>query len=282
MDAIHIARLPAPEGSGVVASRRFPGVFWAQQDSGRGDRTMLWAFKVEAGQITPLRDGQIFVPFPIWSGGIINHDWEDIAISGSHDPAGKGVIHIGDFGNNGLRRRNLEIQRVAEPNPYIDTSAGLLSTKKISYPREGMPARLISYNAEAMLTAAGREYVIAKKAPAPHLYKVGEGREMVMEGLLGTPKGGWGQRRVTAADRSRDRKRIVVTVHGGDFYVYAHGGSADLSLGLLAPPRWAGVYVRAGQRSQVEAVAFVGDSYDLLFLSESGSVTFLPAAGYGG
>ncbi len=281
MDAIHIARLPAPEGSGVVASRRFPGVFWAQQDSGRGDRTMLWAFKVESGQITPLRDGQIFVPFPI-EGRVANHDWEDIAISGAHSPTGKGVIHIGDFGNNSLSRRNLEILRVAEPDPYTDVSARLLSTKPFVYPREGMSARLVSYNAEALLTASGREYIIAKKAPAPHLYEAGKDRELTMHGLLGAPKGGWGQRRVTAADRSRDRKRIAVAVHGGDFYVYAHDGSADLASGLLAPPRWTGRYVRAGQRSQVEAVAFVGDGYDLLFLSETGSVTFLPAAGYSG
>ena len=44
-----VGRFPAPEGSGVVASRRYPGVFWAHSDSGPGSRNALYAFKVVDG-----------------------------------------------------------------------------------------------------------------------------------------------------------------------------------------------------------------------------------------
>lgn len=86
------------ECSGIVASRRHPGVFWTHNDSGNApeifavgaDGTCLRAFRVSA----------------------LNIDWEDIAIDD------KGRLYLGDIGNNlGLLPVRM-IHVLDEPDPH--------------------------------------------------------------------------------------------------------------------------------------------------------------------
>jgi hypothetical protein len=71
---------PAGGGSGIVASKRYPGVLWAIRDRGGQDRpgrpqNALYAYKVTDGKVAQLAGGAAFkaVPMPVPA-----RDWEDI------------------------------------------------------------------------------------------------------------------------------------------------------------------------------------------------------------
>src|SRR5689334_8644757 len=76
-------RAEIPESSGVVRSRRHPGVFWVHNDS--GNPASLFAVD---------RTGRILGKFAV---GVPNLDWEDVAIDE------RGRLYVGDIGNNGGR-----------------------------------------------------------------------------------------------------------------------------------------------------------------------------------
>src|SRR3954464_12793012 len=81
-----VGRLEHPairEASGIVASRRHPGVFWVHNDS--GNPNFLFAVR---------RDGTLIREYAI---NVPNVDWEDIALDDD------GHLYLGDIGNNGAR-----------------------------------------------------------------------------------------------------------------------------------------------------------------------------------
>src|SRR3954468_6307892 len=79
-----LGRLDHPairEASGIVASRRHPGVFWVHNDS--QNPAALFAVR---------RDGSLVGEFTL---GVPNVDWEDIAADD------QGHLYLADTGNNG-------------------------------------------------------------------------------------------------------------------------------------------------------------------------------------
>jgi hypothetical protein len=96
------------ESSGIVASRRTPGVFWTHNDSGDGPNLFATDKK-----------GRALAAFTVT--GATNVDWEDIAAG-----PGKGenaTLYIGDIGDNANNRRDNAVYRVAEPEVDL-TKAG--------------------------------------------------------------------------------------------------------------------------------------------------------------
>jgi hypothetical protein len=96
----HLGRFDAkaiPEASGIVKSRRFPGIFWVHNDS--GNAPLLFAIR---------RDGRIVRRFRL---AIPNLDWEDISIDDG------GHLYLGDIGNNTGLLRSRIIYRIDEPDP---------------------------------------------------------------------------------------------------------------------------------------------------------------------
>jgi hypothetical protein len=85
------------EASGIVKSRRHPGVYWTHNDSGnppalfavKGDGTLIRAYRIQAPNV----------------------DWEDIAAD-DH-----GHLFLGDIGNNDKRLPLRAIYRIDEPDP---------------------------------------------------------------------------------------------------------------------------------------------------------------------
>ncbi len=86
-----------PEASGIVKSRRYPGIFWVHNDS--GNPPLLFAIK---------GDGRIVRQFRL---GVPNIDWEDIAIDD------QGHLYLGDIGNNTGALPLRAIYRIDEPDP---------------------------------------------------------------------------------------------------------------------------------------------------------------------
>jgi hypothetical protein len=93
----------ATELSGLVASRRRPGVLWTHNDSGDGPRVL-------AVRASGTLVGDVAIA------GAAATDWEDIAIRG-------GTLYLADIGDNDAERDDVVVYRVPEPAAGATTSA---------------------------------------------------------------------------------------------------------------------------------------------------------------
>lgn len=137
-----IGRLEHPairEASGIVASRRFPGIFWVHNDS--GNPPLLFAVRRDG---TLVREYRVAAP---------NVDWEDIAA----DDAGH--LYIGDIGNNGQLLALRAIHRLDEPDP-AQPAAGLLPVTRTSIYTFPHGER---FDAEGLVVTGGRALVFSKR-----------------------------------------------------------------------------------------------------------------------
>jgi hypothetical protein len=129
---------PIREASGIVASRRHPGVFWVHNDS--GNPPALFAVKFDG---TLLREYRVGVP---------NVDWEDIAIDGD------GRLYIGEIGNNDNRLPIRAIYRLDEPDP-AQPRDGPLPISRVWYYRFAPDSR---FDAEGLFIDGDRAILVAK------------------------------------------------------------------------------------------------------------------------
>ncbi len=88
------------ESSGIIASRRTPGIFWTHNDSGDGPN--LFATD---------RRGRSLATFTV--PGATNVDWEDIAAG--PERGDRATLYIGDIGDNGGSRDDTAVYRILEP-----------------------------------------------------------------------------------------------------------------------------------------------------------------------
>lgn len=131
-----------PEASGIVRSRRHPGIYWVHNDS--GNAPCIFAVR---------RDGGIVRRFRL---AIPNVDWEDVGI----DDAGH--LYVGDLGNNTGLLRVRTIYQVDEPDPAIPEDPArdrpLKPRRTLSY---ALP-RGNRFDAEGLFVDRGRAVVVAK------------------------------------------------------------------------------------------------------------------------
>ena len=131
-----------PEASGIVKSRRHPGIFWVHNDS--GNPPLLFAVR---------RDGRIVRRFRL---AIPNLDWEDIAIDD------QGHLYLGDIGNNLGLLQVRTIYRLDEPDPSPpedkDRDRPLAATRTVSCM---LPASN-RFDAEGLVHDRGTAIVVAK------------------------------------------------------------------------------------------------------------------------
>ncbi len=105
------------EVSGIVASRKFPGVLWVHNDS--GDKPRIFAIDT-SGQTL----GSVLLA------GKKAYDWEDIAIGPGPQPE-VDYLYIGDIGDNFARRSFKSIFRIAEPDVAKLKEKGSLTLHQI-------------------------------------------------------------------------------------------------------------------------------------------------------
>jgi hypothetical protein len=133
-----------PEASGIVKSRRHPGILWVHNDS--GNAPLLFAVRA---------DGRIVRRFRL---AIPNLDWEDIAIDG------QGHLYLGDIGNNSGVLRVRTIYRIDEPDPSSPEGEGgdrevpLTVAQAVTY---ALPPSN-RFDAEGLVYDRGTAIVIAK------------------------------------------------------------------------------------------------------------------------
>jgi hypothetical protein len=203
-----------PELSGLVASRRYPGVFWAHGDS--GNDPMLWAVD---------RAGRTIARFVVEA---TNVDWEDIATDDS------GHLYVGDIGNNLQIRGDLVVYVLDEPDPRgPERELAVRSALHFRYPDEGavLDTRM-RFDAEALFVSSGRLYLLTKRwrdtlATLYRFPSTSGDDEQVLERIADLELRVRDKQRnalVTAADVNADGTRLAVLTYARVFvFALDHG-----------------------------------------------------------
>lgn len=262
---VHLADLEdkgVDESSGVVASRRNPGLFWTHNDS--GDGPLLYAFD---------RRGR---KRGVWRvTGARAYDWEDVA-AGPGPQTGQAYLYVGDIGDNNRDRKEIVVYRVAEPAVTKDTVVNNAIEPYVTAPAEAIYLKYPDgrHDAEALAVnpSTGDLYVITKtrnlsagagvyKLTAPfsasgvnRLEKIGEVRvPSLFPGML------------TGADISPDSRRVVLCDY---FNAYELVPAERADDGFDEVWKQKAAVVKLGQRRQGEAVCYGLDGQSIIATSE--------------
>jgi len=151
---IDTAVLRAPrlnESSGIVASRRHPGVFWTHNDG--GDAPVLYTTDSTGADLGFVRVR-----------GAHNEDWEDLSVGPCTRTTGT-CLFVADIGNNRERRTSVAVYVIAEPDPPASSSdtmrfVAVQDTLVLRYPDH-------PHNAEAIAIADGQLLLVTKDLSGP-------------------------------------------------------------------------------------------------------------------
>ncbi len=177
-----------PESSAIVASRKYPGVYWTLNDS--GNPPVLFAID---------RDGKTINAFPVRRP---NRDWEDLAI----DDAGH--LYIGEIGNNFGRHNQLAVYKLDEPDPNKPLAKGdslvVTDTWRLTFPKK-------PFDCESLFVWGDNAYVVSKllDGESAGLYSfpiTTPAKPARLEKVCDVPI----RFPCTAADISPDGKRLVI------------------------------------------------------------------------
>lgn len=273
--AIRITAAAIDEGSGLVASRRHPGILWTHNDS--GDSPRVFAIR---------ENGQLVSEVEI--GGARNVDWEDLTIDD------QGQLYLGDIGNNASKRDDLGVYVVREPDPTTDRRVPALRHIRFTYPDQAQPpaGRVRNFDSEALFFCDGL-YLLTKHRmdKLTRLYHFPRAAladdaptssAVVLEPLSsydmsppGSPPGPDRRAMVTAADVSPDGRFLAVLTYGSvtlfqrsDERPEGHGtASIDAApIDWLARPAVRSITLVPMIAKQAEAVAWLGE--DLMISNE--------------
>ena len=257
------------ESSGIVASRRNPGLFWTHNDS--GDGPFLYAFDREGK-----RRGVWLVE------GAQARDWEDIAAGPGPEP-GRSYLYVGDIGDNGARRQEIVVYRLAEPEILPEDArssareprrTGAAEAIRLKYP-DG------AHDAEALLVhpRTGDLYVVTKSAlGAAGVYKLSAPftatgvstlkrvADLRLPGLFG----GF----VTGGDISPDGRYVVLCDYLGAYELSVPDEKAGGFDAVWAQTQLA---IDLGARGQGEAVCYAADGAAVYATSEKAPTPLIEA-----
>lgn len=228
-----------PELSGLVASRRHDGIFWAHNDS--GNALELFALR---------EDGSVVAQIPLT--GATNVDVEDIALSPCGDQM---CVVLGDIGDNARARSQVMLYSLPEPE-LLTNDPRPVSVTTFTY--EDGP-----HNAESLVVdpATGAIYVLTKTAGSlGDVYKV-EGGVGTKLATVTAPRGG--DQVSTAADVTHDGQRIAIRTYSHLWELRAQPGGTFDDLWRVTP-----IEIPAPSQPQSEAVAYHANGRGYLVGSE--------------
>jgi hypothetical protein len=220
-----VAAPAVTELSGLSASRRTDGVWWAHNDSGDSNRIFA------VGD-----DGRDLGWYTLDGAGAV--DWEDIAAGPGPDPNLE-YLYIADTGDNTQTRASVQVYRVAEPD--VDPNAGTPAPQTLN----GVDTLTFTYpdgphDAEALIVdpATGRLFIITKDvlgesrvyAAPPNL---ASGSHTVLAQVAALHLGFLGL--VTAADITPARDVIALRTYGS-VLLYPLGAADTVEWGFVQMP----------------------------------------------
>ena len=253
-EAVVLGRLEnadVDESSGVVASRRAPGIFWTHNDS--SGAPSLYAFDRKGGSRGTWRVR-----------GAKMTDWEDIA-AGPGPKRGVTYLYIGDIGDNTRRRKEIVVYRVPEPNAATRAAqTEPAETIRLRYP-DGR------HDAETLVVhpKSGDLYVVTKalgggagvyKAKAPLATAKTIALERVARLEAGSLLGGF----FTGGDISPDGRRLLLCDYFSAYEYELPAGAKSFDAIWKQSPRT----IRLERREQGEAICYRLDGEAFVTTSE--------------
>jgi hypothetical protein len=253
------------EISGVVASRRQPGVLYVHNDSGESV-ARFFAIDIGGGHLA-----EITLP------GASSNDWEDIAI-GPHEAGDGHAIYLGDIGDNAARtsggemgRSRILVHRAIEPDVALDGSSPPITIEAYDTFRFVYPDH--PHDAESMFVdpANGDLYLITKendglstvfRAAAP----IATDRDVILEPVGGIAFGSAdapGNSHATAADIAPAGNAILVRTYLSVLWWERPPGTP-----IARAFSTAAAVLPMAAEMQGEAVAFAGDGRAYFTISE--------------
>jgi hypothetical protein len=238
-----VGRAPVPELSGLVASAKRAGIFWAHGDSG------------QTPFLYPLTGDGRSAGDPVRVGGARGVDWEDVALGPD------GTLYVGDIGNNRGERKDLQILAVPEPRAGA-AEAGVLRALRFRYPDQtAFPQP--GFDAEALAFAGGRLLLFTKRVDdrsVAYALKIDAPGEQTAERVVELAGTGM----VTGAAVDPPGRRLALLAYGRVSIYELSGGrpaAKPARVIKLDVPR---------EHAQQEAVAW--DAQGLLIASEKGGL----------
>lgn len=139
------------EASGIADSRLNAGMLWVQEDSGNPAELSLLSHQ-----------GQFVKSISVK--GVVNTDWEDLALAAGPDPALR-YLYIADIGDNDQKRERINILRA----PEVAASASEIVAETFPVKYEDGP-----HDAEAIIIEPGSLdiYIITKRDAKSGVYVV--------------------------------------------------------------------------------------------------------------
>lgn len=240
--------------SGIVASRKQPGVFFVHSDRQKILYAVDQTGKLLGSWVLTSTDRAFFV-----------YNWEDIAIQSM--PNGSDRIWVGDIGNNFVRgggEPRTSIRLISIDEPIIDplnsaeAKAPVIGNFELTYP-DGL------HDAEAMSVdpLTGDVYVFTKEeAPPSKIFRV---KAPIQSGVV-EEIGTLDASNLNGADFSPSGEELVVRDYVQAYY-WARTAESSWSETIVAAPQktirftWTDGYYS-------EAVAFAADASGLFVVSE--------------
>lgn len=246
------------ESSGIVASRRNPGLFWTHNDS--GDGPFVYAFD-RAGR----RRGTWRVE------GAKASDWEDIAAGPGPEP-GRAYLYAGDIGDNDEERESVTVYRFPEPEVADADAASTRESPRATAAAEAIRIKYPdgAHNCEALLVypTTGDLYFVTKAAGSAGVYKLAapfDASKVNTLARVATLRGpGFFGALVTGGDISPDGRRVALCDYAGGYELTLPEGSKSFDDVWAQKP----TLVPLGARRQGESVCYSLDGAALLATSE--------------
>ena len=215
------------ELSGLAASVRFPGILWANNDS--GDTNRVFAIDSNTCQVKAV----------VKMAGAGYYDYESIAMG--RDGSGNPVIWVGDIGDNSRSRKSVQLYRFNEPTSLKDQT---VEVKKVNV--TWSDGRRDSESMFVEPVPNGRVYLVSKEAKGGVYQLRGDFRNT---GVATT-----GSRIASTVGTATD---AAVAPNGSRTVVRNYSKSTSLLSGI--PGASAKTLAIPGQQ-QGEAIAFSSDS----------------------
>ena len=261
--AVTLGRIDDPnvdESSGLVASRRNPGLYWTHNDS--GDGPFLYCVDSQAHGCG------------VWQvTGAAAFDWEDIA-AGPGPVPGAPYLYVGDIGDNIDQRTEIVVYRVPDPTVNrglpVPTKAAPAATARAEELRLRYPDG--ARNAEALLIhpVTGDLYVVSKEPQGANVYKAAAPVDpsklttLIKVATVQLGSGLAGPELVTGGDISPDGRRVALCTYTRAYEYQVAGGQGPFDAVWSTTP----TPLALGFRPQGEAIAYRLDGRALLTTSE--------------
>jgi hypothetical protein len=248
VQAGQVAESALTELSGLAASRRNPGVYYAHNDS--GDTARFFALSAT---------GEALGVFTLSATSAT--DWEDIAVG----PCPTGwCVHLGDIGDNAVARTGCAVIRVAEPE--VAAAVGEVTVTAERFPFVYPDG---AHNAETLLVhpLSGDVYVVSKVAATPSkVYRypapLQAGATVTLEHVADVTVPA-GSLLVTGGDIHPTGARLLLRTYDHLWELRGAPG-ADFAALLAATP----LSVPVATETQGEAVAYTVDGLGYVTASE--------------